>query len=62
MHDKDTPPQVHEESLPVATFKNSLKQWQARWLAQRATSPAELSAPPRLKIRGKRVRKGARTH
>ena len=49
-----------EEHLPVATFKNSLRQWQALWQAQQ---PADAPAAPRktVKLRPRRGRKAART-
>jgi hypothetical protein len=39
---KELPLATAEERLPVATFKNSLRQWQALWQAQRpaGTEPA----------------------
>jgi hypothetical protein len=38
---KPIPPCVHEDKQPaVATFKNSLRAWQARYKAQRATRAA----------------------
>ena len=48
-----------EDNLPVATFKNSLRQWQALWQAQQ---PAEIAAAPRkpAKLRPRRGRKAAR--
>jgi hypothetical protein len=34
---------AEQERLPLATFKNSLRLWQARWKAQQASEPAAAS-------------------
>ncbi len=47
-----------EDNLPVATFKNSLREWQALWQAQQ---PAEAAAPRKpAKLRPRRGRKSSR--
>jgi hypothetical protein len=56
MNDLKTPTTITEEqSLPVALFKNSLRQWQARWKAQQTDAPA---APRSIKSR--LIRRGRR--
>jgi hypothetical protein len=36
------------KQLPVATFKNSLRDWRARWIAQRATRILVSGKEPKL--------------
>jgi hypothetical protein len=38
---KESIVKAEEESPPVAVFKNSLRQWQARWKARQTAIPAE---------------------
>ena len=38
---RETTPTSEQVPLPVATFKNSLRLWQARWKAQHATRADE---------------------
>lgn len=52
-----------QEQLPVATFQNSLRQWQARWQAQQAATPTaavETTEPRTFKVRPRRNRKAVR--
>jgi len=54
---------AEEGTLPVATFKNSLRLWQARWKAQQASSPAssvKTPAPNKVRGRSKKIRRPAR--
>jgi hypothetical protein len=59
-NDTESTPTTSEERLPVATFNNSLRQWQARWQAQRAANPAGPSVVREPKIRPRRPKKGVR--
>ena len=36
---------VEEQTLPISTFKNSLRQWQARWKARQAAASTEPGVP-----------------
>jgi hypothetical protein len=63
----DTPkpqaqPSAGEEILPIATFKNSLKQWQARWQAQRPATAVDTDVVKTFKVRPRRARKAVRPH
>jgi hypothetical protein len=40
------PVSVHEVQRPVATFKKSLRTWQARYKAERAMRMASCQKPP----------------
>jgi hypothetical protein len=48
------------EALPVTTFRNSLRQWQARWQAQQAAALAEPGVPRTFKVRPPRAGKAIR--
>jgi hypothetical protein len=49
---------VGDEHLPVATFKNSLRQWQALWQAEHPATPAMLNVPKKApKLRPRRARR-----
>jgi hypothetical protein len=48
------------EALPVTTFRNSLRQWQARWQAQQAAVAAEPGVPRTFKVRPRRAGKAVR--
>ncbi len=59
--DPKEPTRPTGDETPPATFKNSLRQWQAHWQAQRGTAPATTNAPSRpAKVRPRRVRRAAR--
>jgi hypothetical protein len=52
---------VNEETVHVATFKNSLRQWQAQWKAQQAAAPTTAAESKMYKVRPRRFAKTARS-
>jgi hypothetical protein len=48
-----------DKPLPLATFKNSLRVWQARWKAQQTAGPAEPSSARQGQNRLRRNRQAA---
>jgi hypothetical protein len=47
---------TEEQPLPIALFKNSLRQWQARWKAQQTDAPAALR-----RIKSRLIKRGRKT-